>query len=172
MVHRRSAILHSFVAPFEPVDVPSAGERRRRAVARDERTDDVALAVCDVAVDLAGVRRDVVEVLRERRRVLPVRPLAVLRSRVHDRPVLVDAVGVVDARHQLDVVAIVATRLAVDAIEDVEPVLHVLHVAPELLERVVIHTAGSATMSKNAAPESGMRGCLKMFTAYDTRIIE
>ena len=34
------------------------------------------------------------------------------------------------------------------------------------------HTAGSATMSKNAAPESGIRFCLKMFTAYDTRINE
>ena len=31
---------------------------------------------------------------------------------------------------------------------------------------------GLGDHSKNAAPESGMRGCMNTFTGYDTRIIE
>jgi hypothetical protein len=125
------------VAALEPVEVPAAHEAHRLAVAGDHRADDVTFAVRDVTVDLAGVRRDVVQVLIEDRGVHLVRPLAVRGPDVHVRAVLVDPVVVEDARHQLDIVAVVPACLVVDAVEDREPVLQGPDVASQLLKVVV-----------------------------------
>ena len=66
-----------------------------------------------------------------------VRPHRVVGSRVDDVAVLVDAVVVVRAGEQLDVVAVVAPGVAGDAVLDLEAVLEVPHVGLQLGELVI-----------------------------------
>src|SRR5262249_24417871 len=103
--------------PLETIEVAPADEGHRLSVTASHRADDVALAVGDVSIDVAGVGRDVVQVLLEDGLVRLVRPGSVLGTELDDVAVLVDAVVEVHAGHQLDVVAVVSSGLPVDAIQ-------------------------------------------------------
>src|SRR5256885_4443301 len=90
-----------------------------------------------VTIDFAGVGGDVVQVIDEYRGVLVVGPFAVLRAGVHGGAVFIDTVVVIDAGHDLSVVAIVAARLVVDAVKDLNAVLDPADVVEKLFELVV-----------------------------------
>ena len=85
--------------------------------------------------------------------------VAVLGPRLHDRAVLVDRVVEVDARHQFEVVAVVAPRLVHHAVEDVLAVLQVPHLGPQAQVKFALRCVNRCqSLPVAAASRSGIVG--------------
>jgi hypothetical protein len=116
------------VALFESVNVATADYSGGHPIVVEEAYQHIALAVGRVAVDLAGVSRNVVGVGLGPGRVDRIDPSRVSGSLIDGLSVLVQPIWVVGAGDEFRVVAVVAPAVRRDAIEDGGAIHKVLHV--------------------------------------------